>query len=198
MTKLSVVIPVYNQEILVKRALESIPASCEIIIVDDGSIDGTMKTLLEFMNSHSNVEVLYNSENMGVSHTLNRGIEAATGDYIVFLGSDDYLYTSEFERLMTEMDGTDLIYFDLQINDESIIHLCPETKTTWCGSVKLMRRAFVGRIRNRVDKRSGEDWYFYKRLLKKNPTEKFTNIVAKHYDFPRIGSLTHVANKEQL
>lgn len=195
---LSVIVPVYNQEILVKRALESIPVLCEVIAIDDGSTDNTIKTLLNFQNTRSNVEVLHNPSNLGVSYTINRGLSIASGDYIVLLGSDDYFYTEALERVMREMDGTDLIYFDLLTNEGDVFHLSPDTREIFCGSVKLMRREFIGDTRNKEDIKVGEDWVFFQELLSKNPTEKYTNVVAKHYNFPRDGSLMDLHNKQQL
>lgn len=195
---LSVIVPVYNQEILVKRALESIPVLCEVIAIDDGSTDNTIKTLLNFQNTRSNVEVLHNPSNLGVSYTINRGLSIASGDYIVLLGSDDYFYTEALERVMREMDGTDLIYFDLLTNEGDVFHLSPDTREIFCGSVKLMRREFIGDTRNKEDIKVGEDWVFFQELLSKNPTEKYTNVVAKHYNFPRDGSLIDLHNKQQL
>ena len=198
MSKLTVIVPVYNQETLVLRALESIPEQCEIIVVDDGSTDNTMNALLEFYNRRPDTIVLFNTENKGVSVALNKGLDTATGDYIVLLGSDDYFYTEELERLMGEMDGTDLIYFNLCTNTGTILSLTPDTKNDLCGSVKLMRREFIGNTRNLEDKKVGEDLFFFQELLAKNPTEKYTNIIAKHYNFPRVGSLTDMANKNKI
>ena len=194
MAKLSVIIPVYNQEIFVKRALDSVPASCEIIVIDDGSTDNTVRTVSYFYHKHPelNIRILFNNANMGVSHALNRGLVEATGDYVVSLGSDDYFYPEALERVMREMDGTDLIYFDLLTNEGNVFHLTPETRDTFCGSVKLMRREFIDGTRNREDLRVREDRAFSKELMAKNPTEKYTNIIAKHYNWPRKGSLTYV------
>ena len=104
----------------------------------------------------------------------------------------------EFLKAMEQFDGTDLVYFDLKVNDGSIFKLTEESKRNLCGSTKFMRKEFVGDTRN-PDIRQGEDWFFYEELLKKNPTERFTNLLVKHYNFPRKGSLTDIAvngNKE--
>lgn len=200
--KLSVVIPVYNQESLIERAIRSIPRrdDIEIIVVDDGSTDDTRNKLVTIgiELDDPNFIVLHNRKNMGVGYTVNRGLDIADGEYIVLLGSDDYFYTDEFLKAMEQLDGTDLVYFDLKINDGSIFKLTEESKRNLCGSTKFMRRAFVGDTRN-PDIRQGEDWYFYDELLKKNPTERFTNLIVKHYNYPRKGSLTYIAvhgNKE--
>jgi len=190
--RLTVIVPVWNQEVLVKRALESIPSSCEIIVIDDGSTDGTMATILDFTKDQPDTIVLSNANNEGVSYTLNKGLDAATGDYVVLLGSDDYFYTGAFERVMEQMDGTDLIYFNLQIDNGKIYRLKDVNKQVWCGSVKLMRREFIGDTRNQQSRISGEDYFFFQELLAKTPTEKFTNITCKHYSFPREGSLSNL------
>ena len=200
--KVSVVIPVYNQESLIERAIRSIPLrdDIEIIVIDDGSTDDTGNKLVTIgieLND-PNFIVLHNRRNMGVGYTVNRGLDIADGEYIVLLGSDDYFYTDEFLKAMEQLDGTDIVYFDLKVNDGSIFKLTEESKRNLCGSTKFMRKEFVGDTRN-PDIRQGEDWFFYDELLKKNPTERFTNLVVKHYNYPRQGSLTDIAvngNKE--
>jgi len=199
--KLSVIIPVYNQENLVIKAIESIPKrnDIEIIVIDDGSTDDTWKKLIEYRNYHPylfNLILLYNEENKGVAYTVNKGYDNAKGQYVVLLGSDDYFYTDKFEETIKELDGTDLIYFNLQINNGEVWRLTPETKTGLCGSVKFMRRAFIGDTRCDENRRQAEDLYFYKELLEKKPTEKFTDITLKHYNYPRENSLTDLAKKE--
>lgn len=61
-----------------------------------------------------------------------------------------------------------------------------------------MRREFIGDTREPEEKKACEDYYFYQELLKKNPTEKFTGIIAKHYNFPREGSLTNCRLKGEF
>ena len=200
--KVSVIIPVYNQEELVIKAIESIPKrdDIEIIIIDDGSIDNTHDNALNCATKlgYKYFTIINNWENKGVAYSVNKGYDYAEGEYVVLLGSDDYFYTDKFEEIMKELDGTDLIYFNLEINDGSIWRLTPENKTGLCGSVKFMKRSFIGDTRCPEDKRQGEDWYFYQELLKKNPTEKFTDITVKHYNYPRENSLTDLAIKKLI
>lgn len=198
--KISVIIPAYNQQDLVIKAIESIPKrnDIEIIVIDDGSTDNTWNNLLDYMNinsSYMNLIVLYNGENKGVAYTVNKGYDLAKGEYVVLLGSDDYFYTEKFEEAIKELDGTDLVYFNLQINNGEVWRLTPENKTGLCGSVKFMRRAFIGDTRCDENRRQAEDLYFYKELLEKKPTEKFTDITLKHYNYPRTNSLTDLAKK---
>lgn len=193
MSKVSVIIPVWNQESLVERAIRSVPKrnDVEIIVIDDGSTDDTpivLRTILEEELGNFNFICLSNEENRGVGYTINKGYDYASGEYLINLGSDDYFYTENFEKAMEELDGTDLVYYNLQINDGRVYRLSQNNKGYFCGSTKFMRREFVGDTRC-PELRVGEDWYFYQELMKKNPTEKFTDIIVTHYNFPRKGSL---------
>lgn len=200
--KVTVIIPVYNQEHLVIKALDSIPNrnDIEVIVIDDGSTDDTWKVLQEYHKQTTllNFVLLYNNENKGVAYTVNKGYDKAKGEYVVLLGSDDYFITEDFIKALDLLDGTDLVYFNLRVNDGTIWRLKPTNKTSLCGSVKFMRREFVGDTRNPEDKKAGEDYYFYQSLLKKKPTENFTDITVKHYNYPRVGSLTNLAIKGAL
>lgn len=192
--KVSVIIPVYNQEELVVRALDSIPArqDIEILVIDDCSTDRTFEVIREYRRNHEdrNVRVFHNDENRGVGYTVNVGYDESNGEYIVLLGSDDYFYTREFSKVMDwDLDGTDLVYFDIERNDGIVWDVKEKTKKRFCGSVKFMKRSFIGDTRNPL-KRAREDYDFYQELLAKNPTENFTHRIVKHYNFPRVGSLT--------
>ena len=199
--KCSVIIPVFNQEKLIIKAIESIPrrSDIEIIVIDDGSTDKTWDNLLNYLKNDDrlNFVLLYNEENMGVAYTVNKGYDNANGEYVVLLGSDDYFYTDKFEQILKQLDGTDLIYFNLQVNNGDVWRLTPENKSILCGSVKFMRKDFIGDTRNNIEKRVAEDYEFYQELLKKNPTEKFTDIIAKHYNYPRKGSLINTGGKNE-
>lgn len=88
----SVIIPVFNREELVGRALESALTQSshphEIIVVDDGSTDATAQTVAQVARRSRTVKYVY-QPNSGVGAARNRGIEEATGDWIAFLDSDD-------------------------------------------------------------------------------------------------------------
>lgn len=199
--KLSVIIPVYNQEELVIKALDSIPIrdDIEIIVIDDGSTDKTYANVLSYVFHHEekNILLLQNEENRGVGYTVNRGYDNATGEYVVLLGSDDYFYTNEFEKALDTLDGTDMIYFNLIDNTGAIWRITPQNKNSYVGSVKFMRREFIGDTRC-PEKRALEDVSFHEQLMAKNPTEKYLDTIIKHYNFPRENSLTDLVLKGKL
>lgn len=95
----SVVIPTFNREILIQKALGSVLAQTyphiEIIVVDDGSTDNTRGIILQRYGE--TVRYLY-QENQGISKSRNTGIKNAQGDFIAFLDSDDYWVPEKTER----------------------------------------------------------------------------------------------------
>ena len=198
--KLSVIIPVYNQEELIIRALNSIPtrSDIEIIVIDDASTDSTFNTVVDYANKRPEKDILLlcNSVNCGVAVTVNKGIEVASGKYLVLLGSDDYFYTDAFEEVLDELEDYDLVFFDMKTNDGTIITSDEDYQPH--GSVKFMRKSFVGSTRCPENKLAGEDYYFYKELLRKKPKVKYTHKVVKHYNYPREGSLSDLALKGEL
>ena len=186
--KLTVIIPVYNQENLIKIGLSSIPPrdDIEVIIIDDGSTDGTYNEIRNYqLSSKKNVMIISNFENLGVARSVNKGIDYAFGEYIVLLGADGDYFVN-LDKGMEYLDGTDLIYFPLEINSGKIWN----PRECAAGSCKFMRREFIGETRNPILKNC-EDNEFYKLLKLKNPTEKFLTkeIMYKHYNYPRKGSL---------
>ena len=192
--KVSVLIPAYNADQTIGKAINSIPdlKDVEVIVWSDGSDDNTFEVAQEALYDRKNPHICgISNENHGVAYATNRLLDRAQGEYVVLLGSDDWFLTTAFTKALKLLNGQyDLIYFDLQINDGTVMHLTPESKITYCGSTKFMRRAFVGDTRCQESKRAGEDWFFYQELLQKNPTELFTHKIIKHYNFPREGSLS--------
>lgn len=199
--KISVIIPVYNDERLISRALKSVPRAedIEVIIVDDGSVDCTGCAIgveLAQMEYKENCKYLRLEQNEGVANAMNRGFDFASGEYIVSLSSDDY-YLVDFDQFRPYLDGkNDLVYFDLEVNDGSVWHLDEKSKEEFVGAVKFIRREFLGDTRV-PNKKWHEDIPFSQELQKKQPKEVFTGIVLKHYNFPREGSLSWQANHQK-
>lgn len=102
MTKVSIVIPVYNVQDYLKECLESVIGqtlkSIEIICVNDGSTDQSLDILKSFQARDERI-VLLNQENRGYGHAMNRGIRAAAGDYIGIVEPDDYIAFDMYQKL---------------------------------------------------------------------------------------------------
>lgn len=102
MTKLSIIVPVYNVEKYLPKCLESLIKQTlkdiEIICVNDGSMDNSLTILKEFASKDSRIRIIDN-QHQGVAKTRNTGIEQSTGEYIGFVDSDDYIDIDFFEKL---------------------------------------------------------------------------------------------------
>ena len=100
MTKISIIVPIYNVEKYLKRSLDSLVnqtlEDIEIILVDDGSTDNSHKIAEDYKENYSNV-LLVTKENGGLSDARNFGLQYASGEYIAFIDSDDYVESQMFE-----------------------------------------------------------------------------------------------------
>ncbi|MDA8440114.1 MAG: glycosyltransferase [Propionibacterium sp.] len=108
--KLSVVVPAYNVEAHISRTLDSIVAQQqpvhEIIVIDDGSTDGTRQVVDEYFRRRPTPGLtVRGQENRGVSAARNAGLDLATGDYVLFLDADDLIDPSLAARLGSVVDA---------------------------------------------------------------------------------------------
>ncbi len=98
MSMVSVIIPTYNRREFITIALNSVVAQTfqdyEIVVIDDGSTDGTREVLAPYQH----VVRYFYQENRGIAAARNRGIREAQGEYLAFLDSDDYWLPSKLER----------------------------------------------------------------------------------------------------
>ncbi|MCQ2581685.1 MAG: glycosyltransferase [Alphaproteobacteria bacterium] len=110
MSKVSVIIPVYNTEQFLPQCLNSIihqtHKNLEIIIVNDGSKDNSDKICQQFAKIDKRIKIIYQT-NSGLSAARNTGLKNATGDYIHFIDSDDYIDLDYYEKIISANKGID-------------------------------------------------------------------------------------------
>jgi glycosyltransferase involved in cell wall biosynthesis len=110
---LSFIIPAYNAEPYLKECLDSIARldmrgrRHEIIVVNDGSTDGTADILREYVQEHTEVQVI-TQENRGLSAARNAGMQVAEGEYICFVDADDRLFAAKVPVEMLEEHQADI------------------------------------------------------------------------------------------
>lgn len=106
MDKISVIVPVYNVKEYLKECIDSILSqtyrNMEIILVDDGSTDGSGDICDEYAQDNEMIKVIH-KENGGLSSARNKGLESITGEYIGFVDSDDVLSIHMYSELYTNM-----------------------------------------------------------------------------------------------
>jgi len=122
MPYLTVIIPAYNEEPNFKKGvLDEVPAylekqkySWEVLIVDDGSSDQTAQLAEEFANRHKNIRVIKNPHE-GKAETVKKGVEEATGEFILFTDFDQATPLSEIEKLLPFFPQYDIVIGSRQL-----------------------------------------------------------------------------------
>ncbi len=115
--KVSVVIPIYNQEKYLRECLDSVVnqtlKDIEIICVNDGSTDGSLAILEEYAEKDNRIKII-NQENQGAGVARNNGIDIATGEYLMFLDPDDWYDSNACEKAYTQIkqNNNDLVVFN--------------------------------------------------------------------------------------
>lgn len=115
MPSLSIIIPIYNVEAYLKQCLDSILVdnsfTGQVICVNDGSTDGSAAILEEYAAKYKNIEII-TQLNAGLSAARNAGFDRATGEYVFFLDSDDWVLPNSLDELRKRIDGEEVIYFN--------------------------------------------------------------------------------------
>ena len=110
--KVSIIIPVYNGENTIKRCLDSVLKqtydNLQIIVIDDGSTDDTHNICKAYSKKDERILFL-TCENFGVSNARNICLDNATGDYVCFLDSDDYIDCDTISDMVSAVSGFDMV-----------------------------------------------------------------------------------------
>ncbi|MEM9211365.1 MAG: glycosyltransferase family 2 protein [Pseudomonadota bacterium] len=182
----SVIIPAYNSEDTLVRAVDSVQAQThlpkEILIYDDASVDRTRECIEELAQTYRNVCPMFGAKNRGVGCARRALLEAATGQYFAFLDADDAWSPEKIERqLGTLVDGrADIVASAYEIKDASGTLLGirkPPREVTYAlllltnyiaTSTAIVRADLVG-ARDMPLLRSREDYGYWIQLFKRNP-----------------------------
>lgn len=166
--KISFIIPIYNAEEYLKECIDSILnqdyKNIEIVLVNDGSKDGSGKICDEYSEKYEFIKTIH-KENGGVSSTRNAGLKAATGDYIFFMDNDDWLAENILGKVVDIIKKTNV---DLIINRYYIY----EDGKTSVGN-KFIEKEFI-------DNKSTEDVLNYFRSKRINIMAPWEYIVKRN------------------
>ncbi|MBE1161969.1 glycosyltransferase family 2 protein [Dyella acidiphila] len=148
----SVIMPVYNAEAWLQRAVDSVLAQSharlELITVDDGSSDRSPGMLGAYAVADARVRVLTQSRNGGVANARNAGIAAARGNYISFLDADDWWHPAKLERQLASMRGSGALisygtYWRVAEDGRVLSQVTPPPQVTW---QDMLASNFIGNL----------------------------------------------------
>ena len=170
--KVSIIVPVYNASKYIRRCIESIlcqtMGNFELLLIDDGSSDDSVKILKEYSKIDKRIKVI-EQENMGVAKTRNKGIKLATGEYVLFIDNDDYINEDYLENFVKSSDDYDIViggYRRVSLDDKELMHLVLND-TSWSKYTFITPWARIYKRKFLLDKKIeflsnpiGEDVYF--------------------------------------
>lgn len=150
----SIIVPIYNAAEFLPMCLTSLThqtyRDLEIILVDDGSTDGSLAIAQQFAQADERIRVIHQT-NKGQGAARNAGLEVAQGEYVVFVDADDYIDYDFVEQHLSAIDGQDMVqsgYRRVNIDGEIIEEKLP--KHRWQFTVawmKMYRREFIQSLR---------------------------------------------------
>lgn len=117
--KLSIIVPVYNVESYLRECLCSLYDQrlsldqFEVIIVNDGSTDGSLQIAKEFTDLYQNI-LLIDQTNKGLGYARNVGLDQSNGEYILFVDSDDYLFKDSLFTIIMDLDKIDMLAYKVR------------------------------------------------------------------------------------
>lgn len=218
--KISVIVPVYNVEAYLERCVESILqqtyAHFELILINDGSTDSSGQICDYLASQYENIKV-YHIENAGVSNARNMGIQLATGSWVTFIDSDDFVTQDYLATLASAVEGlnvgfaiaplhhikngivTDLPSHsgktELWSTEETMKELLMTTRTSFFPVAKLFKRDLLAYEKFNTNYHLAEDALFLTELLLKTRCScVFIDKPVYYYDH-REGSATTSVNR---
>lgn len=148
----SIIVPVYNTEKYISECLHSLIQQSythiEIIAVDDGSTDNSLKILNDISAKDKRLKV-FSQPNQGVSAARNLALNKATGEYIMFVDADDWIDPSTIAKCLQEIGDADVCFFAYirEFTNCSLPKpLFPQTQIFAAGACKQLQRRMIGPI----------------------------------------------------
>lgn len=218
--KISVIVPVYNVEAYLERCVESILqqtyAHFELILINDGSTDSSGQICDHLASQYENIKV-YHIENAGVSNARNMGIQLATGSWVTFIDSDDFVTQDYLATLASAVEGLNVGFViaplhhikngivtdlpshsektELWSTEETMKELLMTTRTSFFPVAKLFKRDLLADEKFNTNYHLAEDALFLTELLlKKRCSCVFIDKPVYYYDH-REGSATTSVNR---
>ena len=218
--KISVIVPVYNVEAYLERCVGSILQQTythfELILINDGSTDSSGQICDHLASQYENIKV-YHIENAGVSNARNMGIQLATGSWVTFIDSDDFVTQDYLATLASAVEGVNVGFViaplhhikngivtvipshsgktELWSTEETMKELLMTTRTSFFPVAKLFKRDLLADEKFNTNYHLAEDALFLTELLLKTRCScVFIDKPVYYYDH-REGSATTSVNR---
>lgn len=142
MPKVSIIVPVYNVEKYIHRCVESLLnqtlSDIQIILVDDESPDNCSTICDEYAKMYKNIQVIH-KKNGGLGFARNSGLDVATGSFVSFIDSDDYVEPDMMEKLYLECinGGYDAVYSEFNVDDYPGFKVIEKEETEYEGRAQI-------------------------------------------------------------
>lgn len=194
MDLVSIIVPIYNVEEYLHECVDSVLnqsyKEIEVILVDDGSPDGCGKICDEYEKKDARVKVIH-KKNGGLSDARNAGLEAASGKYIYFLDSDDYLVNNAIEILVEFIRSADadMVNFEAESFCDDQPELLTDEKKNYyrkknCYTEVLSGTELLIRLINNNDYRTPVQYYLFKAdFIKRNGLRFHKGIIHEDHEF---------------
>ena len=212
--RISIIVPVYNTAQYLRKCVESLThqtySELEIILVNDGSTDDSLKIMRQLQDEDGRVIVVDN-EHGGVSKARNLGLEKATGTYVSFIDSDDWLELDTYEILMDILCkyDADAVYYEwlneysdgstetnreslreMVYEEEEILRTYFDNKVYFNVSSSLMKLDMARDVRYAEELEAGEDMLFSFQTLC-NAKRVVCSDRQLYHRYNRVGSLSN-------
>lgn len=214
---ISVVIPIYNTEKYLERCIDSVCEqtynNLEIILINDGSTDKTEEICLKFSEKDNRIKYFY-KKNEGVSIARNMGIKEATGKFLYFLDSDDWIEKNCIEELYKNISNYELSFclhsknkksnFEFVINKKEFLeNLFYPSKYEYQGYIwnKLFEVEIIKKNKIFFEEKIkyNEDRLFVFKYIQKMKTNiKFVDKILYHYEYREESAMNREFNEKML
>ena len=211
MERVSVIVPVYNVEKYLSRCLDSLLAqdydNYEIICVNDCSQDSSLSILEKYQKGSDKIKVISNEVNMGLGMTRENGMKVATGNYIMFVDSDDYVKQNYISTYANEINNDDydvvvagyIRDVDGKLKNNFVSNSIWSTLTYTISCAKMFKKSFLVDNNIHFSKiRCGEDVYFSLSLFYNKPKYKVIHYCGYYYYFNRNSITGNVRKNKNL
>ena len=211
MTKVSVIVPVYNVEKYIDKCLNSLVnqtlKEIEVIVVNDGSPDNSQNIIDKYVKKYPKKVKSFIKENGGQGSARNLGLEHAKGEYISFIDSDDWIDNEALEKMynLAKKKNSDVVICDMidhyitdKNKEKTIYHNCTKYNSVYevtpSASNKIFKKEIIGTLRF-IPKIWYEDFNFTTKILLN--TKKISTISKGYYNC-NCGHISTMNNNNSL